>query len=1062
MFAALASAALAASYDPELTWRVIETDHFEVHFHQGEEQLADELAGHLEDVYATMTPEMRWEPRRRTQVVLLDRTDSANGFAGTTPYNSVVLFATAPQEDGTLSLYEDWLPAIATHEFTHILHLDTNHGIVRATRVVVGKVASTNTLSPWWMIEGLATFEETRHSNGGRGRSDAVRAVLRTAYVEDAWPPLGNLDGFQAAPPTGNLRYLFGEDFISYVADHHGYDSWTRWTHRYGSSIPWLLPGRKVFGEGLPWMYQDWRAARAAEFADEIARVEAEGLREGELVSDEDASCLAPSFAPDGTKIVWSCSDLREGAAILLADGDAANAEVILDNLGARNFTWRSDSEAFVYAATHVVNRFNTWSDVFLHTLGDEGVVSLTTGKRARDPEFSPDGSRLYVVTNEVQDNQLAVMTVDRRLQPLTDLHDHTQFSTPRMSPDGRALAVSVWADGRRDLWLYDTDGKPLRRLTADVAIDRDPEWSGDGKWLFFSSDRGGIPNVYAIEVATERLVQWTNVRTAATSPTVSPDGHWLVYQRYSEDGWEIRRLDLRATTPIERGALPGALEGAHLATLVGGPVVVPSETVAWSGDPVRVRPAAPFVAPDPIAESWNGPAQSSEGVDMFEQAEVRDLFGEEQDYPFKIAPRRYHPTQTITPRFWLPVIATTPYDAERFHWVPKGFDEAGRADRWQSATIGAFTGGTDVLRFASWTASAAYRNDADIVQGSAQFTWNRYLPVYQLGVSRSAYTSGSVPVYSGVIDENGDREIVKGDDRYWQTREQAFFQVSYPYTYRTTVFAKYGMTLREDRDALPGNVALEAVPARGYVGEASGGWRYVFGRGTAFSISPEDARSVSFVAGVRHPWLGTWLLGDDGSYEPFTQLQATGEVREYLTNPWIPNHVLALRLAAGATIGPTDFFGSYQLGGAYGDAGFVTTPDELRMIRGYATGVDVGDMYWLASAEYRMPLLRVDRGWGVIPAFVRYVSAAAFVDTGNAFVEFQGIPDAVDGTLFGVGAEVRASALVGWSVPLTMRFGCAVGLTGDGAITLKPSSDPATGPWPNGAPCYVLGGTSF
>jgi hypothetical protein len=1061
MLAALAVTALGATYDPELTWRVIETEHFELHFHQGEEQLADEVAAHLEDVYVTMTAELRWEPRRRTQVVLLDRTDSANGFAGTTPYNAIVLFATAPQEDGTLGFYEDWSPTIATHEFTHILHLDTNHGIVRLTRVLVGKVASTNSLSPWWMVEGLATFEETRHTTGGRGRSEAVRAVLRTAYVEDAWPPLGNLDGFQIAPPGGNLRYLFGSDFIAYVADHHGYDSWTKWTHRYGSGLPWLLPGKEVFGKGLPWLYQDWRAARAAEFAEEIARVEAEGLREGDLVSDDDATCVAPSFSPDGTKIVWSCLDLREGAAILLADRDAKDPEVILANLGARNFTWRSDSEAFVYAATHVVNRFNTWSDVFLHTLGDDGVVALTTGKRARDPEFSPDGSRLYVVTNAVQDNQLGVMTVDRRLESLTDLHDHTQFSTPRVSPDGRAVALSVWADGRRDLWLYDTDGKPLRRLTADVAIDRDPEWSADGKWLYFSSDRGGIPNIYAIEVATERLVQWTNVRTAATSPTVSPDGHWLVFQHYSANGWEIHRLDQLLTTPIERGTLPASLDGAPLASLVGGPPVLPLSRAAWTGEPERMRPGGEFVPPDPVATTWNGPAQSSEGIDMFEQAKVDDLFGEEKDYPFKITPRRYHATQTLTPRFWLPIINTTPYDAERFEWIPKHVDEQGRPDRFQALQLGAYTGGTDVLRFASWTANVSYRNDADLLLGSGQITWNRYLPVYQLGASRSAYTSGGIPVYSGEIDDEGNPEVVRSDERYWQSREQAFFQVSYPYTYRSTVFGRYAMTVRQDRDELPDDVALGSVPARGYVGELSGGWRYVWGRSTPYSISPEDARTVSFVGGLRHPYLGTWLLADEGGYEPFTQLQATGELRQYVTNPWVPNHVLAFRLGAGGTLGPTDFFGSYQLGGVYGDSGFATTPDELRMVRGYATGVDIGDMYWLASAEYRLPIVRIDRGWGVIPAFLRYVSAAAFVDTGNAFVEFQGLPDAVDGTLFGAGAEVRASALVGWSLPITMRAGCAVGLTGEGAISAKPL-DGEDGPYPNGFPCYLQGGTSF
>ena len=67
---------------------------------------------------------------------------------------------------------------------------------------------------------------------------------------------------------------------------------------------------------------------------------------------------------------------------------------------------------------------------------------------------LSPDGSRLLVVTNRAQNNNLEVITVDRRREALTEVTDHTQFATPRYSPDGRVVAVSVWKAGRRDLWL--------------------------------------------------------------------------------------------------------------------------------------------------------------------------------------------------------------------------------------------------------------------------------------------------------------------------------------------------------------------------------------------------------------------------------------------------------------------------------------------------------------------------------------------------------------------------------------------------------------------------------
>ncbi|MBT3218648.1 MAG: hypothetical protein HN348_06115, partial [Proteobacteria bacterium] len=326
----LARTGLAANYDPDLTWRTIRTDHFNITFHQGEEQLAEEFSQKIEEIYATMLAEIGWEPRRRTELVLVDRTDSANGYASVVPYNAIVIFVTAPQEDSTLSLYEDWSHAIATHEFTHILHMDTNHGIVRVARAVVGRIASTNDISPWWLVEGFATFQETRHTTGGRGRSPFVDMIKRTAVVEDDFPPLGNMDGLQADPPAGNLRYLFGQDFIQYVADHQGEQVWTKWVHTYGSSIPYILPSKKVFKKRLVPLYFDWKDHLHLKYGAQAEAVKAVGQREGRLISDGIASCSAPRFAPDRQKLVWSCYDSKTGSALWMSDGEGNEPERLL------------------------------------------------------------------------------------------------------------------------------------------------------------------------------------------------------------------------------------------------------------------------------------------------------------------------------------------------------------------------------------------------------------------------------------------------------------------------------------------------------------------------------------------------------------------------------------------------------------------------------------------------------------------------------------------------------------------------------------------------------------
>ncbi|MFT6229585.1 MAG: hypothetical protein ACJAZO_000069, partial [Myxococcota bacterium] len=310
----LALTANAATYDPELRWRTLSTEHFNIHFHQGEEVLAEEFSFMVEDVYDTMTDELLWQPRRRTELVLVDRTDSANGFAGVIPYNAITIYVTHPKGDSTLSLHESWPEAIFTHELTHVLHMDTNHAWVRLARAVVGRIATTNDISPRWMVEGLATFQETRYTSGGRGRTPQVEMIKRTSVLADDIPPLGNLDGYQADPPGGNLRYLYGQDFMQFVADESGEDVWTRWTHTYGSGLPYILPSKKVFGRELVPMYQDWKQHITERYMTQLAPIHAEGVREGRRISEPEASCAAPAYSPDGENLVWSCSHLDIGA----------------------------------------------------------------------------------------------------------------------------------------------------------------------------------------------------------------------------------------------------------------------------------------------------------------------------------------------------------------------------------------------------------------------------------------------------------------------------------------------------------------------------------------------------------------------------------------------------------------------------------------------------------------------------------------------------------------------------------------------------------------------------
>jgi hypothetical protein len=265
---------------------------------------------------------------------------------------------------------------------------------------------------------------------------------------------------------------------------------------------------------------------------------------------------------------------------------------------------------------------------------------------------------------------------------------------------------------------------------------------------------------------------------------------------------------------------------------------------------------------------------------------------------------------------------------------------------------------------------------------------------------------------------------------------------MSYPFTARSTIFANYNFSERKALTGIDADAYEDSIPLRGTLGRLSAGYRYSWGQPTTTAISPEDARTFSLVGSVLAPWLGSFALDDDGGREGITQVQLSAELREYIVNPLAPNHVFALRAAAGIAFGGNNrFVGNYQLGGNIGDGAFYVRPAEYRMIRGYPFGAARGDTYWLVGGEYRFPLWRMDRGFGTLPAFLRVLHGAVYVDAGNAFNDVSSFVDVFDDTLVGVGAELRLSTVMWWSGQIDLRLGYGVGLTGPGIGPSDPRS---------------------
>lgn len=969
---ALAAPAFAASWDPDLTWRTLHTEHFRITFHDGEDTIAAEVAIVAEDAWTRLTVELDHTPTRPIDVVLVDWTDQPNGMAQTVPQNLITIYVTNPSGESVLGLYEDWNEAIFTHELTHILHIDTVEGIPKVGRWIFGSLISTHQVAPLWTLEGYATFEETRYTTGGRGRHAGADMIKRASVLEHRFPPLGNLDGFQALPPSGNLRYLFGQDFMQFIADSRGEDKWREWVHRYGSSVPFVLPAKRTFGANFVTMYREWRTELTRRYEEQAAAVRAEGETILQPVTALGLSCGPPAYNPATGELWASCSDPRRGTSIwrFPEDGSAPVAEV--KRKYADDIRWRADGTAFLYSSTHTEDLYTFVDDVFLYDLGKKSSVALTDGKRARDATFSPDGSRILCVTNALQNNQLAELAIDQQLVPLTDHTDKSQLGAPAFAPDGSMVAISRWTAGQRDLWLYTPAGKPWRRLTWDGALDIQPAWSPDGRVLYFTSDRNGIPNIYAIELASEHLFRVTNAVLGAYAASPSPDGSRIAVNTYSAQGPRVATFVVDRTTWKNLGVLPTF------------DALAPSLTESPPPE-LALRNVEKPVAPPPV-----------EPVDP------------------RITP--YNPLPSLAPpRFWVPgtLLTTT---GESF-----------------GLYLSAYTGGQDILRRYIYSGYATYRTDADFVGGGGSFVVNRWRPIF--GGSLSTYVSpyGTISTLTPVPEDGGAwiPGIQRTEQRYWDHRIRASLSGSYPLSENSGLSGSWRGEYREPKDPLPDDVYFATLPTRGFFSTLAVGWSTGKAESYALSISPERARSLGLGVEYTPWWLGSWNYDNVNTPQPFDQLQLNGEWREYIPAPWLPNHVFAWKASGGLSVGSTFNYGSFRLGGSFSENGITVIPQEWRSLRGFYTGTRDGETYWLTSGEYRFPIWQVDRGVGTVPLFIRNVSGAVLVDAGNAWDD--PADAALSNSLVGVGAELRVSAIAFYGLNLYGRVGYAFSALGGG-----------------------------
>jgi Tol biopolymer transport system component len=545
----------AATYPPQYRFRTVSTERVSVHFHDPLEPMAREAAAVASEIL--VRHERRYGKRvGRVQLVLVDADDQPNGYASPLPFPLVNVRAVAPDGTDGFGNHEGWLRLVLAHELAHTVHLEEARGIWSAGRALFGRAPFLfpNTFAMSWMIEGLATYEETELTAFGRGRNPDSRMVLRMAALEGRFPKEDQAIYALDAWPGGQTPYLFGEAFLRHTVGRSGGDTLPRIARQHAVQFPPWLDGRtlsKVTGTGLHEGWASWADAAGKAFAREADARTREGPTQARPLTTRGIRQTTPRFSPDGALVAYGSQTLTRFPEIRLVRADGSDDRPLALRNGGSGLAWTPDGATLVYAELQVHHTYSVFGDLSLVTVATGKVRRLTRGARAYDPDPAPDGRSVVFARKLGDRSELALVGIDGQgLRTLTRSARGVEWSGPRWSPTGSAIvAARLLPGGWLDLVRVDPATGSVEQLTHDRAKDVEPTWTPDGQAVVFRSDRDGVSNLYALRLADREVVRVTNVLGGAFQPSVSPDGRSVVYSDYGSAGYDVRIAPLDLTT---------------------------------------------------------------------------------------------------------------------------------------------------------------------------------------------------------------------------------------------------------------------------------------------------------------------------------------------------------------------------------------------------------------------------------------------------------------------------------------------------------------------------------
>jgi hypothetical protein len=526
---------------PFIKWKQINTDTARVIFPVGNDSAAQRVSSVVHFLAAKNN--LLGNKHNKINIVLQNQTTVANAYVSLGPYRSE-FYLTPPFNNFDLGSIP-WTDGLATHEFRHVQQFSNfRTGLSKAMYYLFGEeglAVAINASVPDWFYEGDAVYNETVHTQQGRGRIPFFTNQYRSLWLDNknySWMKLRNGSLKDYIPNHYPLGYLL----VNYGYEKYGSDFWRKVTTEAAAFKGLFYPFQQAIKEHAGVDYKTFRK----QAIDHYKTKSQEGNAAVEQkISNPTLSHVTNYFFPyqmDDGSLLFLKNSYRKRPAFVIKDNSGEHVIRIKDISLDEHFSYRNGR--VVYSAFKPDIRWG-WTNY-----GELRVLDIRTGTQRKislktkyfTPDINNDGTRIAAVHyGEDGKCQLHVLDASGSVLQRIESAEITVFTDPKFINDNSMVACARLRTGQMALVRCEMNGAVTRITPPSYHVLGFPNVQGDK--VYFTASLNGNDDLFLVQLSDKKIFQISNSSTG--NYFASASANKIVYSSFTADGYQLKAIDL-------------------------------------------------------------------------------------------------------------------------------------------------------------------------------------------------------------------------------------------------------------------------------------------------------------------------------------------------------------------------------------------------------------------------------------------------------------------------------------------------------------------------------------